>query len=133
MRTDSFCGRRVGVPSGSGTDEDRGMDELTLTPGTYYLVETDAPAGYNKLEKPVTVKVEENESGKVTITCSSSEVEVTQKDGEPVLTFRLPNTNSFVLPESGGTGTVVYLAAGLLLIFGSVIFLVLKNRLNHDR
>jgi len=96
----------------TGTFSIEGLDA-----GTYYLTETAAPAGYNKLAGPVTV----------TITGA------TEKDG--VLTYntvetKVENNAGTELPSTGGMGTtMMYIGGGLLVAF-AVIMLATKRRMN---
>ena len=66
-----------------------------LAYGTYYLVETKAPEGYNLLTETVTVTVDADSH---------------QEEGSAV-TVR--NSSKFKLPETGGMGTTVFTASGL--------------------
>jgi len=81
-----------------------------LEPGTYYLVETTAPAGYNKLTAPVTVTVNDSMAAAYLV-----DVTVT-------------NSAEFVLPITGGTGTILFTVVGLLLIGGAGVFLIISKR-----
>lgn len=79
-----------------------------LAYGKYYLVETQAPDGYNLLAAPVEVTINatsHTESGNVTVV----------------------NTNGLQLPSTGGIGTGVYTAAGALLLCAAAI-LFLRRR-----
>lgn len=84
-----------------------------LADGTYYLVETKAPAGYNQLEKPVLVKV----NGGTTAAELSVTAEVENKTGT-------------TLPSTGGVGTTVFYVLGAVLVLGAVVLLVTKKRMN---
>ena len=78
--------------------------------GTYYLVETEAPTGYNKLPDPVVVKVDAN-----------SHLE----DGSAVI---VKNSAEFELPETGGIGTTVFTVSGLLVICAAAILYCINKR-----
>ncbi len=92
------------------TGEDGKASFCGLAYGSYYLVETKAPAGYNLLTEPVAVQID-GESHLVT------------EDSDP--TVRIINTK-FVLPETGGRGTALFTVVGLLII-GSAAILILMN------
>ena len=78
--------------------------------GTYYLVETKAPAGYNLLAEPVELIIDED-----------SHLETSMVTVE--------NVSGTVLPETGGVGTQVFLIPGLLLIaFAGVLLIQKKQR-----
>ena len=84
-----------------------------LANGTYHLVETKAPAGYNQLDKPVLVKV----NGGTT----AAELSVTAK---------VENQAGTLLPSTGGVGTTVFYVLGAVLVLGAVVLLVTKKRMN---
>ncbi len=80
-----------------------------LAYGTYYLIETQAPAGYNILSAPVKVTISEE-----TIKSGGREV--------------IANSTSFVLPQTGGTGTMIFTMGGALLIGLACMTLLLGKR-----
>ena len=81
-----------------------------LAYGTYYLVETEAPSGYNQLTDPVVVKVDAN-----------SHLE----DGSAVV---VKNSAEFELPETGGIGTTIFTVSGLLVICAAVVLYYINKR-----
>ena len=97
------------------TTDDQGKATFGgLADGTYYLVETEAPAGYNPLTKPVEVKVEGNSTD---ITKLSVTAEVANKTGT-------------TLPSTGGMGTTIFYVLGSALVLGAVVLLVTKKRMS---
>lgn len=87
-----------------------GLDE-----GTYYLVETDAPSGYNLLSDPITVVISTDEVNGTVAADRTVEVKVTNKKG-------------FVLPATGGIGTILFTLVGLALIGTAVTLLLIAKR-----
>ena len=85
-----------------------------LADGTYHLVETEAPAGYNPLTAPVEVKV----AGSSTDTTKLS------------VTAEVENKTGTTLPSTGGMGTTVFYVLGAVLVLGAVVLLVTKKRMN---
>lgn len=85
-----------------------------LSAGTYKLKETKQPAGYNKLNSPVTVVIDEN--GKVTV------------GGKEVTQVEVLNNSGTVLPSTGGAGTTMIYLIGGALVLGSGVVLVTKRR-----
>lgn len=83
--------------------------------GDYYLIETAAPQGYNKLEGPVAAKV----------TATSHTLE--GADGSFV-TVR--NSAKFRLPDTGGMGTTLFTVTGvsLMVIAGILLFISQKKK-----
>ena len=83
-----------------------------LANGTYYLVETKAPAGYNQLTAPVVVKVEGgNTEDKLSVTA------------------KVENSAGALLPSTGGMGTTIFYVLGSILVIGAVVLLVTKKRM----
>lgn len=102
------------------TDEDGKAVVYGLAYGTYYLIETKAPAGYNLLAEPIVVQVDESSH----ITLDDNR---TDTDGNPVdRTIRIINTK-FILPDTGGMGTTVFTVGGLLILVAACL-LLLSNR-----
>lgn len=85
-----------------------------LDADTYYLTETEAPKGYNKLANPITVVIAED--GKVSL------------DGKEVTTVNVENKTGTLLPSTGGMGTTIIYMAGAILVIASGIVLVSKKR-----
>ena len=92
-----------------------------LDADTYYLTETQAPAGYNKLAGPVTIVIGEN--GVVNGT-----TEAPQGVGE----VKILNQTGTELPSTGGIGTTIFYVVGGILVVGAVILLVARKRVNSE-
>lgn len=102
------------------TTKENGKFELIgLDEGTYYLVETEAPAGYNKLSGPVTVTITSNRDAATWVVNPSD-------DG---LTVEVENKTGSLLPETGGMGTKIFYVVGIALMLGAVILLITKKRM----
>ena len=88
-----------------------------LSFGDYYLVESKAPEGYNKLSAPVAVEITANSH----ITDDAEGGYVTVK-----------NSSEFILPETGGMGTAIFTVIGLSLIgaAAAVYFVTGKKKSN---
>ena len=84
-----------------------------LADGTYYLVETKAPAGYNRLEEPYEVEV----------TGGTTEAQLS-------VTAKVENQAGTLLPSTGGMGTTVFYVLGAVLVMGAVVLLVTKKRMS---
>lgn len=90
-----------------------------LKDGTYYLVETEAPEGYNKLVNPIEVKVEGSED--------------TNKRPIPVVkNVTVENNSGTQLPSTGGFGTKMFIMIGSLLAVVSAIVLVTNKRMSKE-
>ena len=86
-----------------------------LDAGTYYLEETKAPDGYNKLTDPVTVTI--TEEGKVNETTNG--------------TVYVSNNAGATLPSTGGMGTTLFYVIGGGLMVAAVVLLVTKKRMEN--
>ena len=78
----------------------------------YYLVETQAPSGYNILDNAVKVNF------------TDTEVEATAG----VYTVKVPNSSGILLPITGGTGTVIFTIIGIALMVGAVVLFVVSRK-----
>lgn len=91
-----------------------------LDADTYYLTETEAPAGYNKLNAPIKVVI--NNDGKVFFD------DETTADADKIV--EVENNTGTQLPETGGMGTTVLYVIGALLVVGAIVLLVSKKRMS---
>lgn len=95
------------------TGEDGKAVLYGLAYGSYYIVETKAPSGYNLLTQPIAVTI--NKDSHLT-------------DAEGVdNTLKVINTK-FVLPETGGMGTTVFTVAGIAIIGLACMLLLAKRK-----
>ena len=86
--------------------------EANDTNYNYYLVETQAPSGYNLLDKAVTVNF------------TDADVENTAG----VYTVKVSNSSGIQLPITGGTGTVIFTIIGIALMVGAVVLFVVSRK-----
>ena len=103
-----------------------------LNVGTYYLEETEAPVGYNKLTKPIEVKI--------TATPDATGVSETVEYRNQNDSTYTPATNAIVkvlnkagtqLPSTGGIGTTLFYVIGGVLMAVAAVLLVTKKRMNN--
>ena len=85
-----------------------------LADGSYHLVETEAPVGYNPLTAPVPVTV----AGSSTDTTKLS------------VTAEVENKTGTTLPTTGGMGTTIFYVLGAVLVVGAGVLLVTKKRMS---
>lgn len=90
----------------AGTIKIKGLDS-----DTYYLTETEAPAGYNILVK-------------------DNEVIVTHD--ENVVTVEVANNTGTELPSTGGMGTTILYIAGGALVLAAVVVFITKRRMGAE-
>lgn len=84
-----------------------------LAAGTYYLVETEAPAGYNKLTAPIKVIITKTRDTEWTI--SKDGTEETDK------IIDVENSTGSMLPSTGGMGTIAFTVVAALLVLGVAV------------
>lgn len=109
-----------------------------LDSGTYYLEETKAPAGYNKLEDLIKVTLtatmlpDKTQDWAGTVNADSNKIQIAQGDNaaQDGNSINVANNKGSNLPETGGMGTTVLYAAGavIVLIAGIGLAVVLRRR-----
>lgn len=80
-----------------------------LKAGTYYLHETIAPTGYNKLKKPIKIEITVTND----YTAPSYKVDGTTQDNN---TIKVKNVKGVMLPETGSIGTIGLTALGVAVV-----------------
>lgn len=102
-------GDKVTDDNGAATFE---KYEANDTNYDYYLVETQAPSGYNLLDEAVKVNF------------TDAQVEATAG----VYTVEVSNSSGIQLPITGGTGTVIFTIIGIALMVGAVVLFVVSRK-----
>lgn len=93
-----------------------------LDADTYYLTETAAPAGYNKLANPVTIVIGEN-----------GVVNATTEAPQGVDEVKVLNQSGTELPSTGGMGTTIFYVVGAVLVIGAGVLLVTRRRMHAGK
>ncbi len=101
-----------------------------LEAGTYYLEETVAPAGYNQLTKDIEIVITDN--GHASIKVNDKDASITPAEANLSLTADVSNSTGTVLPETGGTGTIIFVALGALAVICAGVFLVTNKRMSKE-
>ena len=96
-----------------------------LDADTYYLEETKAPGGYNKLAGPVKVDISH------TVTDEGAHMTHTLKQNTTdVAKVEIENKSGTELPSTGGIGTTIFYVLGSILVIGAVVLLIAKKRMS---
>lgn len=101
-----------------------------LDAGTYKLQEIEAPDGYNLATEPITIEIVDNDlDGKL----DGNKEDGTEIDpnGTGIYTITVENSKGFQLPVTGGIGTVVFAATGIVVVgLGMTLLMIVfkKNR-----
>lgn len=120
-----------------------------LENGVYYLIEVEAPAGYNLLQEPTEVQVftvmQENPDGTVGVkTGTISEADKTTAaygytglsitDYTPqTVTAQVLNKSGSFLPSTGGIGTTIFYVVGSILLIAAAAWFVIGRRTGAGR
>ena len=94
-----------------------------LQAGEYYLYETEAPKGFNKLTKPIRIIIMD------TGILYFGKLGETPQYVRPTLPVKIENKTGTVLPSTGGMGTTMMYVVGVALLIGSGVLLITKKNM----
>ena len=94
-----------------------------LQAGEYYLYETEAPKGFNKLTKPIRIIIMD------TGILYFGKLGETPQYVRPTLPVKIENKTGTVLPSTGGVGTTMMYIVGAMLLIGSGVLLITKKNM----
>lgn len=95
---------------------------LKLDDGTYTLNEIETKPGYNKVNNPITFTVT---NGKITL-LNGNLVYLDEEDDKQ-LTMCIENVKGYILPDTGGQGTINYQIFGIAIMIISIFLLKSKQ------
>lgn len=115
-----------------------------LSEGTYWVLETEAPDGYNKLPAPIKVVISATygEDGELTghvidygdnangVSGDSQGTDAVH-DGGHVITVE--NSKGALLPTTGGMGTIGLTVLGVIIVAAGAIWIIRRNRKGNQR
>ena len=91
-----------------------------LAAGTYYLVETQAPEGFNKLTDPIKVTI--TKDGDTNWTVKKNDT----AEGDKIIDVE--NSTGSLLPSTGGRGAIAFAVIAALLVFGVAVSFIRDKR-----
>ena len=94
-----------------------------LDTGTYSLTETKAPDGYYKATTPKEIIITDEADGVVDGILDNG-------DGTGIYKANFQNSSAFQLPTTGGMGTVIFVAGGIVFIGLGIVLLVVSKKKN---
>ena len=97
------------------TDENGDAAFVGIQSGTYYVHETEAPAGYNLATEDEAVTVSANDSGTAQATAEA----------------HIANNTGAILPGTGGMGTTIFYVVGGTLVVAAAVLLITKKRMHN--
>lgn len=103
--------------SSNGNYVIEGLDE-----GTYTLTETKAPDGYNKLTETKSIVITGKDVADGTHTLTNDTVTATRVE--------VLNQSGAILPETGATGTIIFITVGGLMVVAMGVLLVVRKRMS---
>lgn len=112
---------RVALASETGVEIEAGTPEISgLSNGKYWVEETQAPEGYNKLEGRASIVIKDK-----------NEMATISADGNTYIEGGLEviNKEGVVLPSTGGIGTTIFYILGALLVIVCGVVLVARRRM----
>lgn len=110
-----------------------------LGEGTYTIEETTVPEGYNKIDNITVTLSFTPPEGEITTGRETGTWSATYKvgngtpgaasvDGDGTIHFQVENRSGAVLPSTGGMGTTLFVAGGLVLMVVAATLLVVRAR-----
>ena len=116
-----------GICSAGYVDENGVLTFEGLGDGEYTITELVSPAGYNLLSQPIHLVIESTPSLTGCVWTASIDGEPVSLTGD-VIAFTVENKSGTQLPSTGGIGTTIFYAVGVLLVVGCAAVLFIRRR-----
>ena len=132
------------------SDENGLFKVIGLDDGTYYLKETKAPDGYNKITEPIEIVITaatENDQNweawegpkdaltalEIQVTVGSSETSGNGDTETGIVATDIQNNKGAKLPGTGGMGTTIFYVLGAILVIGAGVLLIVRRRTGSEK
>lgn len=141
--TGEVTGEDAEKPTVVSSDANGEFKFIGLDDGTYYLTETKAPTGYNKLADPIELTISANTNNTQNDDTINGEelTELNIKVGSNTtggdldkgsVAATIENNSGSQLPSTGGIGTTMFYVGGGVLVAGAGVLLITKKRAKKD-
>lgn len=123
------------------TADGNNLGQLNITglnKGVYYLYETKAPNGYNRITEPIKIEITEATTKKDangTFSVKTLKYEIGNGTEQAVtdattgtISANVENTSGSTLPSTGGMGTKLFYTIGGILMAGAAVVLAVRKR-----
>lgn len=122
---------RVALSNETGVEIEAGVPEISgLKNGTYWVEETQAPNGYNKLVERTSVTINGANNMATFIHEGAAADTYTVEDTYNTGGLEVVNQAGTVLPSTGGVGTTMFYVIGGALVLVAVVLLVTRKRMS---
>jgi len=115
------------------TDVDGNVTVKGLDDGTYYAEETKELAGYNALVGLITITVSSNTANGQSwdfVPENALTGLLGDTDSDWLVEKQIVNNGGTVLPETGGIGTLIFVAVGCSLVIGTCVVMVTRKKMS---
>lgn len=114
----------------AGTANLQGFDDQV----DYYLYETVAPDGYNKLNAPISFKFFASyvSSESPLMAAGYPKVSIDAGVETSSMSASIVNKTGAELPSTGGIGTTIFYVLGSVMVLGAVVLLITKKRMGAE-
>lgn len=113
----------VSVDNGTAVGQGMNLKLNGLAAGTYWLVETEAPQGYNGVTAPIKITIIKSGDTEVNNWTISKNNE---NEGDKIIDIE--NSTGTLLPGTGGMGTILFTVVGIALVLMVAVSFVISRR-----